>query len=245
MKAFEQSTGGSYEKAPEGQHIARLVGIIDEGTQTWEFQGTPKSGQKLYLQFELYPEDDDGQPMTNQNGEFFLVGEEYTAVLNDKSNLTKLITSWRGKALEPQDYPFDFSRMLGKYALISVAHNKSADGAKTYANIAGIAPVPRKLAQNAAGESILPQSSTKPFFFDLDADDWKSMLEIYTSRLWQRIQQKITMAPEYAQRNGHAPLPALPKSNAPSVASGSSSGVPAGGKTTAQRNEEYVDEIPF
>jgi len=241
MKPFESQTSSTYEKAPEGQHIAKLIGIIDEGTQRWEYANEEKTGQKIYLQFEVYPEDEKGNVLKTQANEYFTIGEEFTSSLSEKSNLTKLITAWRGKPLGKEDYPFDFSRMLGKFALISVAHRPSADGTKVYANRAGIGPVPRKLSVDSEGKSILHDSGTKCFFFDLDAENWPSMLDIYSSRLWRNIQMKINLSPEYARRNGTAPL------SPPTFSSGTTSLAQpkVGSQIGKTANDDFEDDIPF
>jgi hypothetical protein len=205
MKPFEQKTYTEYVKCPEGQHIARLVGLIDMGTQEIVWQGETKLKKKLYLQYEVYPEGEDGQVETDKEGKFFLIGQDFTSNLSDKGKLLPFINSWRGKPLEAADFPFDFSRMLGKYCLMTVVHNKSKDGTKTYANINGISPVPKKLAQNSAGESILPLSSTQAFFFDLDADNWANMTVFFETRLWDGIRGKIMASPEFQARDGIKP----------------------------------------
>ena len=241
MKPFIQQTESKeYEKCPKGQHIARLVGIIDLGTQTWAYQGDAKSGQKLYLLFEVYAEDEQGNLVVrSDDGTPFLIGKEFSSSLNSKSNLFKFITSWRGKELQSEDFPFDFSRMLGKYCLMSVTHSTSQDGSKSYANIATIALLPKKMSDN------LPKPVALPFFFDLDAEDFQAMEVLYRTRMWQGIQNKIALSPEWMRRTGSAPLPPVAFSNGSNVSSGASSSKPSKTGNTNNTDDFEDDPIPF
>lgn len=203
MKPFNHNTTAEFPKCPEGQHIARLVGLIDEGTQEIDFQGQIKKVPKLYLQFEVYAETEDG-PVYDQEGKPFLIGADFTASLSPKGKLLPFINSWRGKALEEKDFPFDFSRMLDKCGLMTVVHNKSKDGTKTYANVSSMVPVPPKLAKDSTGKSLIPNAFRKPFFFDLDSEDWGAMLEIFGG-LWERMRNTIERSPEFKARMGAEP----------------------------------------
>lgn len=202
MKPIEKKTYKDFPKAPEGQHISQLVGLIDLGSQKIEFQGVAKFRPKIYLQFEVYPENENGTVITGDDGSFFLVGQDYTVVMTDNSKILPFINSWRGKPLEEADFPFDFSRLLGRYGLMNIVHNKSSDGTKSYANIGSITPVPKKLAYAANGDSILPLSSTKPWFFDMDNPDWEGMLKLMELKMWDGIRSKIKESPEFQARNG-------------------------------------------
>lgn len=203
MKPIPQGSNIDFPKCPEGQHISRLVGIFDMGTQRMEFQGAVKYMPKVYLQFEVYAENEKGEPITDEEGNPFLVGQDFTASMARNSHLLPFVQGWRGKPLEEADFPFDFSRMLGQYGLMTISHTKSKDGTRTYAVINGLVPVPRPMARNAAGDSILPKGRMVPEFFDLDAEDWAKAYDIFERRLWDKMKEKVQSSPEFQERVGN------------------------------------------
>jgi hypothetical protein len=202
MKPIEKKEFKDFPKCPEGQHIARLCGIIDMGTQETVFEGVVSKKAQIYLQFEVFAEDEDGKEVRDDFGNPFLIGQVFTASLSPKGKLLPFINAWRGKPLEDKDFPFDFSRMLGRFCLMTVVinHDKK-DAARTYANINGVSPVPKKMAQDPNGDSILPAPVADQFFFNLDDQDWGAMLKIYDKKLWEGMKIKISKAPEFIYRN--------------------------------------------
>lgn len=59
-----------------------------------------------------------------------------------RTNLFKAIRGWYPQATDDQIEKMDISNLKGRFAYLTIAHKKSADGTKTYANIVGIAPPP-------------------------------------------------------------------------------------------------------
>ena len=56
--------------------------------------------------------------------------------LHEKAGLTKFLRDWFGRPLTPQEtQAFDLESLIGKSATLVIAHEQSADGTKTYANI--------------------------------------------------------------------------------------------------------------
>ncbi len=94
--------GGDFEPPPAGTHVARCVQVIDVGTQHWtSAQYGPKSGRKIRLTWELSNET---KVFDETKGEQpIFVSAEYTASLNEKSNLRKVLTSWRGKPFSDEE----------------------------------------------------------------------------------------------------------------------------------------------
>ena len=202
MKPMEQKQYKDWPKAPEGQHVARLVGIIDVGTQDSIFNGEVKKKPRIYLQFEVYAEDENGKALGDEFGNPFLIGQEFTASMSNKGKLLPFVNTWRGKPLAAEDFPFDFSRMLGKTGLMTVVHNHDKeDEKKIYANISSIVPVPAKMRDG------IPEGVAENFFFDLDNADWKAMLKIYDNKLWDAMREKIAKCPEYKARASGGQLP--------------------------------------
>ena len=199
MKDLEKTNYVDFPRCPDGQHVARLVGIFDLGTQEVVFEGNTKMTKRMYLQFEVYAESEDGEGYAkDQRGHFFLIGQEFTAVMSNKGKLLPFVNSWRGKPLEDADFPFRFSRMLGKCALLSVATTvNKTDPNKKYASILSVAPVPKRLMEG------IPNPMLDPFFFDLDAQNWGAMSKFFDSgRLWDKIKARIAGTAEYKARTG-------------------------------------------
>lgn len=164
--------------APEGAHPARLVRVVDLGTQISTFQDKEISARKLSLAWELYGEKmEDGRP--------FMVSERYTMSLNEKSSLHKLLASWLGKEFDKasQAGTFDFSSLLGRACLVTVNHKVSKTGS-VFAKLAGVTQLPKGLmAETQCNPSVM---------FDLSKPD----MDIYAGLpRWQ--QEEIAKSPEF------------------------------------------------
>lgn len=133
------SGGGDFEQPLAGSYIARCYKIIDLGTQPQMFLGKPSSPKpQVVLYFELLA-DEEGKTYRTSEGNVFTVVNTYTASTNAKATLRKHIDAWRGVPLtnkEAED--FDIGKLLGKYCRLQVILKNSADGSKTYVNIASI-----------------------------------------------------------------------------------------------------------
>lgn len=131
MALVAKKSADNFEIAPAGTFVGRCVWLIDLGTQLTTFQGKEKKQQKVLIGFELPTElMADGRP--------FLVSQRYTNILNEKSNLQKMLESWRGsKFTEQEAEAFDLTKLIGLPCMISIIHNVSGD--KTYANISSVA----------------------------------------------------------------------------------------------------------
>jgi hypothetical protein len=71
-----------------------------------------------------------------------VIGQFFTASMNEKANLRKLLHSWRGSTFTDEEAEgFDVSSILGKACLLTVVENRKGD--KVYSNIGGIGPLPK------------------------------------------------------------------------------------------------------
>lgn len=129
---------GDFVKMPEGTHAARCYQVIDIGTQRIEYphgSGDFKNQQKIVLSFES-PDElmEDGQP--------FIIHQEYTASFGDKAKLRQHLESWRGKQFTKEELAgFYVGNLLTQACLITVVHRTSGTG-NVYANVTNIsAPV--------------------------------------------------------------------------------------------------------
>ncbi len=145
---FEMTTpkaggdGGQFENPPAGNHPARLVAIVDLGSQPDNFN-PGKYKRQCFLVWELI-----GVTMTGMKDTNHLTYERYTTSLNEKAKLRAMVKSWRGKDLK-DDEKFDMAAMLGKACLVTIAEVQGKDD-KTYANLAGVSPVPRGMTVGEA-----------------------------------------------------------------------------------------------
>ena len=131
----------TFKLPPSGSHLGRLYRVIDLGTQKIEWQGAIKMQRKVMFSFELHGEDNDGQPLTTNDGKPLMISKRYTMSLGEQSTLRKDLESWSGRKLTADELlGFDVSKLLGKFAMCNVTHN-DRDG-KTYANLAGLSQVP-------------------------------------------------------------------------------------------------------
>ncbi len=137
----KDSGDASFTPVPTGMHLARCYRIIDLGTQKTEFQGTIKYAQKVLIQFEVFGEDENGQPLVTSKGEPMTIGKRLTLSLAEKATLRKDLSTWRGRDFSPEELRgFELKNLLGVYAMITVTRTMGNNG-KEYTNIATINPV--------------------------------------------------------------------------------------------------------
>lgn len=164
---------------PAGSHVARCYGVISLGTQpTNNPQFNPTT--KVMLMFEVPGEpvmvDNKPAPMT--------ISKDYTLSLNEKANLRHDLVSWRGREFTEQELEgFAVEKVIGVPCMLSVVHKKSAKGS-IYANIAGIAGLPKGVE--------CPPAWHKPIHYEIEHGEnavFKSLHE------W--IQKKIAACEEW------------------------------------------------
>lgn len=182
-----------FKPVPAGSHHASCIRIIDLGTQLTEFQNERKEQHKVLIQWEIHADGDEELLMSD--GRPFIVSKRYTASLHSKSQLSADLRSWRGRDFTPEELQaFDLRNILGKTCLLSIAHETSTDGQRTYANIASIS--------NKMKSFVPPKPENAVFAFDLGVPDW----EIFQS-LHEKIREQIKKSPEYAELAKPVPPP--------------------------------------
>jgi len=171
---------GPRENPPQGTQCARLIHIIDLGTQETEFQGVKKEKRQVRLTWELV----DAQMSDGRN---FVIGKTFNASLY-KSGLLDTIESMTGKQIEFEpDGSFDMGQLLDKPCMLTVVHATKGD--KTYANIGAVSPMPTikgKLVDADPSTNHLINFSLNPF----DQDVWDMVPK------W--VQAIVEKSPEYA-----------------------------------------------
>jgi len=172
---------------PEGVHPARLIRLVDCGSQYSE--KFKKSSRKVRVTFELvdlkhiFDEEIGEQP--------FLIDREYTLSIGKRSNFRKDLDSWRGTKLTKEEAEdFDPETLLNTGGLVQVVHVPSADGDDTYANIQSLmaAPSGTKISE--------PENEVFSFWLEVKLDE--SRFDSFP----EFIQDKITNSPEYKVLTG-------------------------------------------
>lgn len=189
MGLTASNSGGNFEMAPQGVHVARCFKMIDLGTQETEFQGQKKSQHKVMLGWELLGEDrmEDGKP--------FSVAKRYTVSLHEKAQLRKDLEAWRCKQFTPEEEAlFDLTKVIGAYCMLNIVHETGKNG-NEFANIASIMPLPKGMPK--------PDGINQIVVFDLDSPD----MELFNG-FSDKLKATIQAAPEWNQRTDKNGFPA-------------------------------------
>lgn len=178
-------SGGAYKLVPAGVHVARCFRVVDLGTQETNYNGEAKLTPQMSIYWELHGEDNDGAPLTADNGEPLTIFSTYTKSLGAKAKLRALLESWRGKPFDDGELKgFDVSKLLGAYCMVNVVHSAGSNG-KTYANVSSVTPLPGAL-RNSKPAGVLPTQ-----IIDLDNFDQ----EVYAA-LPEKLREKIDQSVE-------------------------------------------------
>lgn len=193
----KDSGGGDYKIVPSGTFIARCYSIIDLGTQTTTGQYGTKSQHKIQIGWELFGEDDDGNPLTVEwEGKVLpmTIKKSYTVSLHEKAALRKDLASWRGADFtEEEAKGFDISKLLGAYAMIGITHAETNN--KTYANVSTISRIP----------SALKDSKPAPVHANVIYDLGEPDLLVF-EKFHEKLQEYIKKAPEWQAIYTTAPV---------------------------------------
>lgn len=178
-------SGGDFELAPAGTHLAVCYRIIDLGTQKSTYLGKEKDAHKIMLSWEL-PEESmkDGRPFT--------ISQRYTWSMNEKANLRKHLEAWRGLKFTDKDFGtagFNIQKVLGVGCLLTVAH--SEEGEKQFANITGVSKLMKGMAT--------PKPTNELAYLWLSPDLWEPST---FHKLGHSLQATIMKSPEYAKVTG-------------------------------------------
>ncbi len=183
MSLIATSEGGDRTLCPEGSYPAVCVKVIDQGTQTVEWSGIEKQQHKVLVAWELPT-----VPNPDNDDKPYLMWQNYTASLDDRSNLYKHLVAWRGRAFTPEELiGFELKKILGAPCILTVVWSKD----EKWANVGGISGL---VAGMPKPKPTMPLAS-----FDLDEPD----LELFND-FSEKLQQKICSSVE-AFRIGLSP----------------------------------------
>ena len=180
--------GSNFKRVPSGAFIGRCFSLIDLGTQHTDGQYGPKDQHKIQIAWELFGEDDDGNPLTVEwEGKTMpmTIKKSYTVSLHEKSGLRRDLASWRGRDFTDEEAKaFDISKLIGAYCMVNVTTNEN--NGKTYSNVAGLTKLPTAL------KDAKPAPVHKNIIFNLDDPD----MELFAS-FHEKLQEAIKRAPEW------------------------------------------------
>lgn len=196
-----KGSGGNYETAPAGMHLARCYQIIDLGTQRTEYKGVVKFLTQLQIGWELHAVDENNKPIRMMDGRIFAAFKPYTNSLNEKSTLRKHLQAWRGQEFTPKEIDgFDMENILGKWCMLTIIHKAGEKG--TFANIDAVAPVLPIIKQAGIPEPVNPTQ-----MFSLQQPDMKIF-----EGLPARLKTSIMASPEWGRLSNKPPAPAAAQS---------------------------------
>lgn len=146
MAILAKNTSAPRELTPAGNYIARCYSMVEIGHVTETIQGKVKTLHKVRIGWEfpnelkVFSPEKGEQPLT--------FSEEYTLSMNEKSNLRKMLASWRGQDFTQQEAEsFDITKLIGKTCMVNIIHKPSAsDPTKIYANIGSVSSTPKGLS---------------------------------------------------------------------------------------------------
>ena len=187
------ASGGDFELAPEGMHVARCFKIVDLGTHF--NPAFAKEIHKVGVYFEM--------PKTLQKegsnaGRPFIIKQDFTLSHHKKALLRITLENWYGKRFDTKALDaaggFDLEKVLGRAGLLNIVH--SEDG--KYANITTVNPLPDGM--------VCPEQINESFVFSL-----QDFNPTRFAALSQKMQDFIAQSGEYirmhSERVDAAPPP--------------------------------------
>ncbi len=191
----------NFKPVPAGNHIGRCYRVIDLGTQKSEYQGQVRKVRQVSIGWELFGEDENGQPLTTEGGFPLIISKRYTLSLNEKAKLRADLESLRGHAFNTEELKgFDMRALLGKYGMINVKL-KEHEG-KTYSSVASLSPLPKIPGLQQ------PKGVNDLQYFDVSEPD-----DAVFNKLHKQLQEIIHSCDEWksresAQSKTHCSVPA-------------------------------------
>jgi hypothetical protein len=178
---------GNFQRPDPGTYVARCVRIIDLGTQTGEYQGTPTIRRQVVLGWELPTE---LIPEGEYKGQPFLVTKFYTASLNEKATLRHDLENWRTKPFTEEELGgFDLANILGKPCLVTITLTENGKS-----KVTGVTSPPR-------GTKV-PEQFNPSLNFSLEPGEFDP--SVYES-LSDWFKDTIAASPEFALATGGVP----------------------------------------
>ena len=193
--ASDSGNGGNFKRVPPGVYIGRCYSLVDLGTQTSNGQYGEKHQHKIRVAWELFGEDENGQPLTiDVDGKEMpmTISKSYTVSLHEKAGLRKDLSAWRGRDFTDEEAKaFDVSKLIGAYCMVNVT--TSENNGKTYSNVGGLTPLPSAL-KNAK-----PAPVHGHVLFNLDEPNMAVFATFH-----EKLQEVIKSSPEWKAISGES-----------------------------------------
>jgi hypothetical protein len=207
----------SSELVPEGTHPARLVQIVDYGTQAPK-NPKHKPARKVSLGWEIIDDD----LLTGEDGDMhFLAFRRFPLKVSSGSHLGKILKSWLGITV-PKGEDYELKDLLDEPCLITVEHVEGDDG-NTYANVTAVVAPPKGMK--------VGKSERDEVYFSLDDFD-----QDVFDNLPDFVQETIMESEEYKDQFGDK------KKKKGGKDSGKSSGKPSNKRSRKEEEEEEEEE---
>ena len=129
----------NYELLEGGVYPGRGLMTIDLGTHDNTHDDAPKGAvkQECMIIWEV-----SGEPMAD--GRPFTVNKRFTMSLNEKSNLRKLLASWRGRDFTAEELKsFELGKVLDAPCMLNIVQSKPNRNGKVYNNVMSVMPMPK------------------------------------------------------------------------------------------------------
>jgi hypothetical protein len=138
------SNTGDFPILRAGSHLAVCDLIAYLGLQ--EGSGAfPRARHQVYIRFEVPSQRCRWEKDGRNYDQPAIIGIYCTFSMHSKANLRHHLESWRGRQFTEQEAAnFDIAGILGKPCMLSIMQRTASNG-KTYADIVGIAAIPREL----------------------------------------------------------------------------------------------------
>lgn len=192
--ATDTGGGGDFKPVPAGNHVGvctMVVGIGKQRIQSAQYGESVKS--QIYVAWELPHEtmewtDKDGNTRSGP----MRIGKTYTLSLHENANLRADLESWRGRSFtEEERAGFDINTVAGHPAMINVLH--ADKNGKTYANIAGVTPLPKGMERPAAADGVLIY----------DEDENSTNYDLLPEWLQKKVDAQVRDDPKPSGGGGH------------------------------------------
>lgn len=143
-------------QAPEGNHPAICVQVLDLGTHKGEWKGKSRLNRKVRITWEL-PEEK--AVFDDTKGEQpFLVSRTYNFSVSEKSTFRKDLESWRGRAFTEEELnTFDIEKLLEAGAMVTIVHNENG-----YSDVSTVAALPKQL------KAIMPKPINPTIYYSIE-----------------------------------------------------------------------------
>lgn len=182
-----EPSGGEFEIAPAGAHVATCFRFIDLGTHLEDYKGVKNPRRKVLVSWEL---SDEKLTKGEYAGQPFTMGKKYTWSMSEKASLRKDLESWRSKAFTDADFKganrFNIRNVVGAPCLLQISQDENEG--KTYANIKAITSLPKGMPK--------PEPINKQVYFSLEPEFFDNSV---LDGLSDKLKDIIKSSPEYIE----------------------------------------------